>query len=199
MDASTEVECRGFTPNPLAKRLTCAPGLSCMEGGAQNSVLHAFLQSFIKPSGQVARKDNVEQFHELEHLLRVRMLRTMMVALLVLAWVPLTSHCELESVPGFEFLRCSSEVPATSEGGDPCKSGGCCSVEVAQYQSPRQQEVIPVCVAAILPAEPFIDVEQSLPPEVSLGILTAAPPELPVSWQFLLRTALPVRAPSPAS
>lgn len=36
----------------------------------------------------------------------------------------------------------------------------------------------------------------ALPIEVSLGILTAAPPEILSSRHFLSRTALPVRAPS---
>ena len=129
----------------------------------------------------------------------VRIFRTMMVVLLALAWVPLTSHCSIEAVPGFEFLRCSTDVQSSNEGNDPCKEGGCCAVESAKYQSPRHQEITPVVFVAILPADTFGVVEQSLPAEVSLGILTAAPPELPASWQFSLRTALPVRAPSLAS
>lgn len=129
----------------------------------------------------------------------VRTLRTLMVALLALAWVPLTSHCRIEAVPGFEFLRCSTDVQSPNEGGDPCKDDGCCSVESAQYKSPRQQNITPVVLVAILPTDNFGVLEHSLPAEVSLGILTAAPPELPTSWQFLSRTALPVRAPSLAS
>ena len=117
-----------------------------------------------------------------------------MVALLALAWVPLTSHCRLEAIPGLEFLRCSTDAENSTEG-DPCKDGGCCSVESAKYQS-RQQHVALVVLAAILSEHNFAVVEHCLPSEVSLGILTSAPPELPSSWQFTLRTALPVRAPS---
>lgn len=124
-----------------------------------------------------------------------------MVSLLALTWVLLTSHCRIEAMPGFEFLRCATDVHASdkaNEGGDPCKDAGCCSIESAQYHAPRQHEIAAV-VVAIVPADNFGVVEQSLPKEVSLGILTAAPPELPNSWQFLSRTALPVRAPSLAS
>ena len=128
----------------------------------------------------------------------VRMFRTIVVALLALAWVPLTSHCQLEAVPGLEFLRCSSDVQSPTEGGDPCQEGGCCTVESAKYQSPRQQEIIPVAVA-ILPADSFAFLDQSLPVEINLGILTAGPPGLPTSWQFFFRTALSPRAPSLAS
>jgi hypothetical protein len=119
-----------------------------------------------------------------------------MVSLLALTWVLLTSHCRIEAMPGFEFLRCSTDVHESSEGGDPCKEAGCCSLESAQYQAPRQQEITPIVVVAIIPGDIFGVVEQTLPKEVSLGILTAAPPELPASWLFSLRTALPPRAPS---
>jgi len=122
-----------------------------------------------------------------------------MVSLLALTWVLLTSHCKIEVMPGFEFLRCAADVQPSNEGGDPCKDAGCCSIESAQYQAPRQQEIAPILVFAVVPADSLGVVERSLPKEVSLGILTAAPPELPTSWQFLSRTALPVRAPSLAS
>lgn len=126
------------------------------------------------------------------------LLKTVLVVLLAFAWVPLTSHCQLEAMPGFEFLHCSAEV-TTSNGSDPCAEEGCCSVESAQYQSFRQQKISSIVFVTILPPDNFGAVEKSLPAEVSLGILTAAPPELPRSWQFFLRTALPVRAPSLAS
>ncbi|MDA1273217.1 MAG: hypothetical protein O2960_04065 [Verrucomicrobia bacterium] len=123
-------------------------------------------------------------------------LRTLVVALMALAWVTVTSHCQFEALPGLEFLRCATELQVPDEGGDPCNEGGCCSVESAKYQSPRQQEMLPVVLVAILPVDDFDMLELSLPVGVSFGILTAAPPELQASWQFSLRTALPVRAPS---
>lgn len=147
-------------------------------------------------------KVNVEQLPGIRHLLAVRTIRITMVSLVALTWVLLTSHCKIEAMPGFEFLRCATDIhaPAESEsGGDPCKDTGCCAIESAQYHAPRQQELAPVVVLAIVPPDNFGVVEQSLPKEVSLGILTSAPPELPTSWQFSLRTALPVRAPSLAS
>ena len=125
-----------------------------------------------------------------------------MVSMLALTWVLLTSHCKIEAMPGFEFLRCATDIhaPAESEScGDPCEDAGCCSIESAQYHAPRQYEIAPVIVFDSIPSDNFGVVEQSLPKEVSLGILTAAPPEIPSSWQFLSRTALPPRAPSLAS
>jgi hypothetical protein len=125
-----------------------------------------------------------------------------MASLLALTWVLLTSHCRIEAMPGFELLRCATDIhePAESEnGGDPCKDTGCCLFESAQYHAPRQHEIAPVVVFAVVPAEIFRAVTQSLPREVSLGLLTDAPPDLPTSWQFRSRTALPPRAPSLAS
>lgn len=125
-----------------------------------------------------------------------------MVSLVALTWVLLTSHCMIEAMDGFEFLRCATDIHAPSDsesGGDPCKDTGCCSIESAKYHAPRPHGLAPVVALVIVPADSFGVVEKSLPKEVSLGILTAAPPELPTSWQFLFRTALPVRAPSLAS
>jgi hypothetical protein len=103
---------------------------------------------------------------------------------------------------GFEFLRCATDVHASDpakEGGDPCEDAGCCPVESAQYHAPRQNEIAPVVISAVVSADNFGAVEQSRPKEASLGILTAAPPDLPSSWQFRFRTALAPRAPSFAS
>lgn len=146
----------------------------------------------------MAAKDLLEDSRRWRHLLRVRTLRTMLIVALALLWVPLMSHCKLESIPGFEFLHCASDAQGSPANPGHC-GAGCCSVESAKYQAPRNQETTPVVVVVILPCDLLSDLAQSLPPEVSLGILTAAPPELPTSWQFTSRTALPPRAPSLAS
>ena len=175
---------------------------NCSLKEVQNYPIKPFAKPSDKPLGRRAGKDKVEQLPGIRHLLAVRTIRITMVSLVALTWVLLTSHCKIEAMPGFEFLRCATDVhtPAESEsGGDPCKDAGCCSIESAQYHAPRHQEIAPVVVLAIVPADNFGVVEKSLPREVSVGILTAAPPELPNSWQFLSRAALPVRAPSLAS
>lgn len=111
----------------------------------------------------------------------------------------LTSHCSIGAIPGFEFLRCVADNHESKDGSDPCKESGCCPLESGHLQAPRSEETTPAIVAAILPSLETSIPDNSLPVEVSLGILTAAPPELPKPWQFSLRTALPVRAPSFAS
>jgi hypothetical protein len=145
----------------------------------------------------------IEQSPAMKHLQIVRTLRTWMVLLLALAWVPLMSHCRIEALTDLELFSCSTdEHHSTEDSGEPCGDDDtCCAVEFAKYQSPRQQEIVPVAAMAILPAADFCSASAPLPlpAEVCLGILTAAPPDLPVSWQFIYRAALPPRAPSVAS
>ena len=60
--------------------------------------------------GRREGKDKVEQLPGIGHLLAVRMIRIVMVSLLALTWVLLTSHCKIEAMPGFEFLRCATDI-----------------------------------------------------------------------------------------
>jgi hypothetical protein len=130
--------------------------------------------------------------------MRVRSLRSILLVFLALAWVPLTSHCKWETLSDFELFHCADNVATDSCAGEPCDEDTCCAVEFVPYAPPRPQDGLPAC-AVILPADLPTALVQSPPPEVALGVLTAAPPDLPVSWQFAFRTALPARAPSSAS
>jgi hypothetical protein len=119
----------------------------------------------------------------------------MVGSLLALTWTLLTCHCQIEAMPGFDFLRCPADAHASSDAGDPCKKAGCCSIESAKYQAPRQHEhLAPIVVVATTDDSDLV--ERSLPKDVGLGILTAAPPENARTWQFAFRTAAPPRAPT---
>lgn len=114
----------------------------------------------------------------------------------MLLWAIASHHCSLEQASGLEFLRCAPEAHESNDGSDPCREAGSCSIEDAQYHLPRQLGLAPIVgPASFHPEGPYV-VEQLLPKEVRLGILTAAPPDLLASWRFFTRTALPVRAPS---
>lgn len=127
----------------------------------------------------------------------VRHFRNIFFALAAFMWLPVSAHCQLEFVPGFEFLRCNVTPVESHSPSKDC--GSCCSVEKSQYRADQVRLNVPA--PELLPSLPVTVLPEvnSLPVEVSLGILTAAPPELPQSWHFLSRTALPVRAPSIAS
>lgn len=109
----------------------------------------------------------------------------------------MTMHCQLESVPGFEFLACQTTTPE-SKPDSHCDTG-CCAAEKSQYKSTQLRVTIPSPDLLPLSSVLLLDLANTLPVEVSIGILTAAPPGLTTSWQFSSRTALPVRAPSIAS
>ena len=139
----------------------------------------------------------------LRHLLWVRTVRAIVAAILAFAWLPLASHCSLSALQGFEFFRCSVEEAHASHdsdgSGEPCDDGGCCAVESAKYQTNRQQALEPIAFESGVSLTPRVVAPRVLFPQVCLGVLTAAPPDIPVGWRFSQRTALPVRAPSLAS
>jgi len=126
----------------------------------------------------------------------VRYFRNIIFALAAFLWLPVSAHCQLESVPGLEFLRCASDRP-NAQGH--CNDSGCCSVEKSQYKAEQVRLTLPSPDLLPALAAPIVPLINTLPPEVSVGVLTAAPPELPTTWHFLSRTALPARAPSIAS
>jgi hypothetical protein len=126
-------------------------------------------------------------------------LKTMLVVLLALLWVPIASHCALESagwLPG--FLGCAAECPADGTGsgndGDACQS-----IEFAGYKPANDRleiivQVVPTVVADLVESlESLASIQEISRPS------TVAAPEDPVTWQFTFRTALPPRAPSFAS
>jgi hypothetical protein len=129
----------------------------------------------------------------------VRSLRNILFVLAAFAWLPMTSHCRLESVPGFEFLACISETNCHGESkpqGTVPEQSGCCSIEKSQYKSDQFRVTVQTPVMLPIQADPLFDVASALPAEVSVSILNTGPPELPSTWQFSFRTALPARAPS---
>ena len=111
---------------------------------------------------------------------------------MALLWVPLTSHCQLESIPGFEFLHCPSE--ATSSG---CCDDSCTTIESGSYKVPEHPNLVPLLylVAAFHLAT---ITETDLVAEPGVRIVDG-PISLSSTWQFSFRTALPVRAPSVVS
>jgi hypothetical protein len=128
----------------------------------------------------------------------VRHFRNIFFALAAFLWLPASAHCELASIDGFTFLACSSDV---NYSGKPCSDSnqcGCFAVEKSQYNSNSGQFRVVLPSPDLLPSSfiPVVVIEKSLPAEVSIGVLTATPPQFLQTWQFASRTALPARAPS---
>ena len=129
----------------------------------------------------------------------VRYFRNIFFALAAFLWLPVSAHCQLESVPGLEFLRCAVDIQSARGSSTDCGDSGCCAVEKSQYKAEQLRLTLPPPDLLPVSFVPVVCVENSLPAEVSVGVLTAAPPQLRKTWQFASRTALPVRAPSIAS
>ncbi len=122
----------------------------------------------------------------------------MLTVLLVAVWMPLTAHCQIERLTGWEALRCESAGTGAPSSGSHCDDGACCGLESGQYQLPPGQPALTLPLFAVEPPV-LAMVDGSVPRVVTAGVLTAAPAGPPRPWQFLLRAALPVRAPSIAS
>jgi hypothetical protein len=109
-------------------------------------------------------------------------------------WLPLMVHCNLEVIPGLEFLRCASD--SGEQGG--CDGHACCAIEKSQYKAEETLSTLPLPEIFLTPALPVVATITVLSVESS-HLPTAAPPDLPKCWQFVFRTAAPPRAPSFAS
>lgn len=129
----------------------------------------------------------------------MRYFRNMFFALAAFLWLPASAHCELASVSGLAFLACSSDANYLDKPCSDSDKCGCFAAEKSQYNAGQLRVTIPLPDFLIGSFVPLRDAVNSLPAEVSLGILTAAPPQLLKTWQFASRAALPVRAPSFAS
>jgi hypothetical protein len=127
----------------------------------------------------------------------VNRLKTIVAMILLVLWAPVTSHCLLERVPGLEFLACASDDSPTGD----CDKGadGCQSVESASYKTEDSQPLVSAFAPALALLVAVLSPDSVPPRQPSLARRTDTPPDIPSSWQFALRTALPVRAPSVAS
>ena len=133
----------------------------------------------------------------------VKWLKAVMMFGLVGVFALATNHCRLEVIKGLEFLVCCShdveaEGHAAPHQDDDCDTDGCASLEQGLYKSedgyiPR---ILPLnVIAEVVPA----DDERLTGRAPDSPSFTFAIPELPASWQFLLRVAASPRAPSFAS
>lgn len=120
--------------------------------------------------------------------------KTMVVVLLAL-WGLATSHCDLEQVPGFEFLACCQHPDTAPHQDKDCDEDGCAVVESGLYKMEAQAASAPM---PLLVLSVLLPLWEATAPSVHPPVesLSSAPPELPRVWQFSFRTALPPRAPS---
>ena len=128
----------------------------------------------------------------------VKRLLQIFTVVLAFAWVPITSHCAWENTPGLEFFKCADDAVKDSQKArdsqkDDCADDACSTLEGGSYKVSETQTAVPAPSLTILFLQPSL---LDIVPVEQPSFVTAAPPEIPVSWKFFSRTALPPRAPS---
>lgn len=126
-------------------------------------------------------------------------LRIILVLALAGIWFPLTLHCALENLPGWEFLSCCSHPEEAHPHQDAdCDHDGCSVVEMGGYRLEENPPAIdpPLLsfaqwIAALPPAAATIEAAAVLP-------VPPCPLELATAWQFRWRAASSARAPNAA-
>lgn len=137
-----------------------------------------------------------EQILPIGILTGVRWLTKCVAMLLLALWVPVTMHCELEILPSFSFFQWCCGGDAAPEQDHGCNQDFCSAVESGFYKIEDNPTVTPALMLVL--AFAAWDWVAEPPADTALDLLPAssAPPELPQSWQFSYRMALPPRAPS---
>jgi len=116
--------------------------------------------------------------------------------LLVALWLPVTQHCLVETITGLGYLSCCTHSDAIPHQDNDCDEDACAVVESGDYFVPDNSFclvpalvlVADLCADKLFDLKDWTGVQRHLP-----GL---APDALGRSWQFLLRAAPSIRAPS---
>ncbi len=112
--------------------------------------------------------------------------------ILLVLWVPLTSHCTWENISDLAMFKCADDTEQQSEQKSDCADDGCAQLETATYRSSdAQPDVAPPAFLVL-----FQLLNVTVPTNESCVAVATSPPQILAGWQFSLRTALPPRAPS---
>ena len=123
----------------------------------------------------------------------MQLFKKILVLALVAAWSLAANHCKLEQLPGLDFLQCVEFVDAAEHSGGDCEKDGCASLESGFYKSENARLAAPLPIGIAL----VLFCPENLPPVAKNNpALNSASAEIPLSWQFVFRTASPPRAPS---
>jgi hypothetical protein len=127
-------------------------------------------------------------------LVRVKWLKAVVAMVLLVVWMPATMCCALERAGVPFFDKCCSDETGDGAPQPPCTDKSCCLLEAGRYtaQITPPVAVMPLDVALV----PWALVDAPQRPVPASDFSNLAPPDLPVTWQFSFRTALPPRAPS---
>jgi len=130
----------------------------------------------------------------------MQMMKAFLMLGLAIIWLPVSSHCLLiESSAALEFLACCTHTDtnaAPEHHADDCATDPCAVVEGAKYKSSFQRVTVPPLATQVTFELPPLCDSSLISASGGLHQSGAALAQLPVTWQFSARTALPPRAPS---
>ncbi len=125
----------------------------------------------------------------------VRHFRNLFFALAAFLWLPAAAHCQLEALSGLEFFQCSAGGSAPC---GPLTDCDCSAAEKFQLLPGHLRLTSPAPLLTPLGGQPQLKAASPRPNEIGGETGTPPPPRLK-TWQFYLRSALPIRAPALAS
>jgi hypothetical protein len=117
-----------------------------------------------------------------------------MATMLALLWLPVTSHCLLETAEIIHHDHCCEQPFGTGHSHGHDAADGTCQVESRQMPGQKHEVLKTVVLIAVLSLNGFDFPNQ--PAVQGIVFDGVAPPELVSSWQFVCRAAVSPRAPS---
>lgn len=121
--------------------------------------------------------------------------RTIALTFLAL-WLPVSMHCSLETIPGFNLLDLCCDTASPEPAKDDCSQDNCAEIEAGLYRV-EDNPAFTLKLPIVLAMTSLVQAVQLPKPSPAVFLSTDSfPPELAQTWQFSLRTALPARAPS---
>jgi len=119
-----------------------------------------------------------------------------MSLMLVALWLPVSMHCSLEIIPGFNLLDLCCDTAAAENPKDDCRQDNCAEIEAGLYRVEDNPPLTSDLSVLLTLASPRETLSTPKPVQANSVPADSSPPELISSWQFSSRAALPVRAPS---
>jgi hypothetical protein len=127
--------------------------------------------------------------------------RQLFVLMMALIWVPMTAHCQLENVPGLEFLKClpSETKHSTPDPSGHCGDDACYNLESGAWRVENFQldATIPPLIDQLSWAVTLLDLAVTWDASAYEDFTTNA--DLPKLKRVIFRTVLAARPPPIAS
>ena len=128
----------------------------------------------------------------------VKLFRIIVVWILAIAWLPATSHCLLGSAGWLPELCCEEETSHDTNEGDHDEHNEfdvCTAIESGDYNFNKPTD-FDFNFDAALAWEHVYQLALFALAERGFSLRSRAPPDLAKRWAFILRVAVPGRAPS---